>query len=58
MAMILRRELALASCTATSSAEQTKTMNVNIDDASVLSTARAVSACDARFPAQRRFNVV
>src|SRR5277367_2203078 len=34
---------ALASCTATKSAEHTNTINVNIDEASVPSTARAVS---------------
>ena len=33
----------LASCTATSSAEETNTMNVNIEAAMVPSTARAVS---------------
>ena len=43
MAMMRGVSWALASCTATSRAEETKTMNVNIDAAKVPSTARAVS---------------
>src|SRR4051794_22672612 len=44
-AMMRGVSAALASWTATSSAEQTKTMDVNSDDAMVPSTARAVSGC-------------
>ena len=43
MAMIRGVSWALASCTATSNAEQTKTTNVNIDEAKVANTARAAS---------------
>ena len=43
MAMIRGVSWALANCTAISRAEQTKTMNVNIDEAIIPRTARAVS---------------
>ena len=46
MAMMRGVSWALASWTATNSADETKTMNVNIDAAIVPSTARAVSGWD------------
>ena len=49
MAMIRGVSWALASCTAINRAEQTKTMNVNIDEAIIPSTVRTVSGLIVEF---------